>query len=283
MALVDAGITEGRRSEPLGALLRALRCYQLAIAQGTGSELRAEPPADLGPWRAVFMALSVDGQAQVLGALSKFAIATANQGWRQPCHLALVLPMMERQGTNSNVVALLRQQPLQDKALSQAADFWLTHLGAGLAHLPQRPRQARDALCLARHRLALRRPARRAAAAQMSRLAKAPQGLAGPDAAQPLPPALARHLAQQQGWPVTLDSLAHWLLALAAQHCAHLLPNPPPGTTPFDLDVAALARAQGWNRQGSPDGTLRRTSGCSGGNGCRLGLTAATPVRLRRP
>ena len=175
--LVFAGNAEGQRSGQPDPLRRELDRLNLAIALGTGSEPGAALPAELGPWRAVFTALAADGQGQVLKALSDFAIATTNERWRQPCHLALALPMMERQNTDSAVVGLLRQQPLQDDALSQAADFWLTQLGAGLAHPTQRPRQTGDALCLARHRLALRRPARRAAAAQMSRLAKASPGL----------------------------------------------------------------------------------------------------------
>ena len=260
-ALVNAGVTEGHRSDRPDPLLRALDRFNLAIALGTGSEPGTAPPADLGPWPAVFTALAADAQGSVLKALANYAIVTANLRWRQPHHLALALPMVERQDSALNLRALLGQQDLHREALSPAADLWLTQVGAGMGTALQRPRQAADALRLARQRLALRRPDRRAVARHMSRLASATQGLASPGAVNPMPPALARHLALQQGWPITLDSLPHWLLALAARHCAHLLPSPLAGTTPFDLDVAALARAQCWFKLRSADGTLRQATG----------------------
>ena len=98
----------------------------------------------------------------------------------------------------------------------------------------------------------------------MSRLASATQGLASPGAVNPTPPALARHLALQQGWPITLDSLPHWLLALAALHCAHLLPGQQADAAALPMDVSGLALAQGWARLRATEGTVRLATGLAG-------------------
>ena len=56
-ALVNAGVTEGQRSDQPDPLRRQLDRYKLAIALGTGSEPGAALPAELGPWREIFFRL----------------------------------------------------------------------------------------------------------------------------------------------------------------------------------------------------------------------------------
>jgi CHAT domain-containing protein/tetratricopeptide (TPR) repeat protein len=218
-ALANAGVCHGRLEDRPTGLAKSSACYKRAIA--------------LGEHELQLLNARCRDQFQINLDLLESDLYNSARRPSSAMPLSIVLLSWSDRSSHISNAQIRAQVPSRNRSADGlGSDRWLTRANAFPVEVHRRE-QSSTVRRLAQARLAIH--------AQSQNLGT----LVQPGKQVRLAASIARHIAQANDWPVGLESLAHWLLALLSVHAPELVSLPSHRhwqESQWSPDIPAIAR-----------------------------------------